>query len=50
MRRAEQLITIWVFNENLRRASKENIAIIKHKENKIGNECSGSFNRKILSD
>ena len=36
--------------ENLRRASKGSIAIIKLRENKRGNKKPGSFNRKILSD
>jgi len=30
--------------------SKESIAIIKPRENKIRNDSSGSFHRKILSD
>ena len=34
--------------ENLRRASKESIAIIKPRENKVGNESFGSFQRKII--
>ena len=45
------MITLWFFvKDNLRRANKESIAITKPRENKKGNESSGSFNRKILSD
>ena len=36
--------------ENLRRASKESITIIKPGENKRGNENFGVFRRKIVSD
>ena len=50
MKRAEQLITQDFIKENLGRASKESIAIIKPRENKRENESSDSFNRKILSD
>ena len=46
MRRTEQLATL--IKENLRRASKESIAVIKPRENKRENVSSGSFNRKIL--
>ena len=48
MRRTEQLATL--IKENLRRASKESIAVIKPRENKRGNESFSSFHRKILSD
>ena len=51
MKQAEQLITLWIFiKENLRRDSKESIAIIKPRENKRGNKSFGNFHRKILSD
>ena len=36
--------------ENLGKASKKRTAIIKPRENKRGNESSGNFNRKLLSD
>ena len=36
--------------ENLRRASKESITIIKPGENKRGNESFYGFKRKILLD
>ena len=50
LRKAEQLITLDFIKENLRRTSKESIAIIKPRENKRGNEHFGSLNRKILFD
>ena len=46
MRRAEQLITLDFIKENLRRASKESIAIIKPRENKRENKSSGSFSKR----
>ena len=36
--------------ENFRRTSKENITLIKPRENKRGNECADGFERKLLSD
>ena len=36
--------------ENLRRASKESITVIKPGENKRGNGSFGGFKRKIVSD
>ena len=50
MRRAEQLITLNLIKENLRRASKESITIIKSRECKRRKESFGGFRRKILSD
>ena len=50
MKQAEQLITLDFIKENLRRASKESIAIIKPRENTRGNKSFSSFYRKILSD
>ena len=45
MRWAEQLITLLNFiKENLRRASKESITVIKPGENKRGNESFGGLN------
>ena len=38
MRQAEQLITLNFMKENLRRASKESITVIKLRENKTENE------------
>ena len=49
MRQGEQLITLDFIKENLRRDSKDSIAIIKPRK-KRGNGSSGSFNIKILSD
>ena len=44
MRWAEQLITLLNFiKENLRRASKESITVIKPGENKRGNESFGGL-------
>ena len=50
MRPAEQFITLDFVKENLRKASKESIAIIKPRGNKRGNESFSGFHRKILSD
>ena len=36
--------------ENLRRASKKSITVMKPGENKRGNESVGGVRRKILSD
>ena len=48
--RAEQFITPSCIKENLRRASKESITVIKHGKNKRGSESFGGFKRKIPSD
>ena len=50
MRRAEQLITLNLIKENLRRASKESISVIKPGENKRGDESVGGYKRKIPSN
>ena len=43
MRRAEQLTILNFMKENLRRASKESITIIKPRENKRRNKSSEGF-------
>ena len=48
MRWAEQLITLLNFiKENLRRASKESITVIKPGENKRGNESFGDLKKNL---
>ena len=45
------LFSVFMFTlENLRRASKESITLIKPGENKRGHESFGGFKRKRLSD
>jgi len=49
-RQAEQSVTLNFIKENLRRVSKESIAVIKPGKNKRGNKSFGGFKRKIASD
>ena len=45
------MITLWIFiKENLRRDSKESIAIIKPRKNKRGNEKLGDVWRSCTRD
>ena len=50
MRRAEKLITLNVVKENLKRASKESITVIKPGEDKGRNGSCCGFKRKIMSN
>ena len=48
MRRAEHSLNF--ISEKLGRVSKESITIIKHRENKTGNESFGGSKRRLLLD